>query len=73
MKGKIVLQVWLNNFILHLHKKRRNKKLSATKMKVMGIPWQSSGSEFTLPLPEAWVWTLVGELRSCKLRGMAKK
>ena len=30
------------------------------------MPWQSGASELALLLPEAWVQSLVGELRSCK-------
>ena len=32
-------------------------------------PWQSSGWDSVLSLPRAWVWSLVGELGSCKPRG----
>ena len=43
------------------------------KTRMRGIPWWSSGQGSTLPLQGAWVRSLVGELRSCKLRGKAKK
>ena len=33
----------------------------------VGFPWWSSGGYFELSLPGAWVWSLVGKLRSHKL------
>ena len=39
----------------------------------MGIPWWSSDWDSAFSLPRAQVQSLVGELRSQKLRGMAKK
>ena len=39
----------------------------------MRIPWESSGEDFVLPLPGAWVQPLVWELRSSKPQGTAKK
>ena len=36
------------------------------------IPWQSSGSESTLPQQGAQVWSLVGKLRSLKLPHVVK-
>ena len=40
----------------------------------VGIPWRSSGWDSAISLPpRAWVWSLVGELRSCKLCKVAKK
>ena len=38
-----------------------------------GIPWRSSGKDSELSLPWARVQSLVGELRSLKLRGAAEK
>ena len=40
---------------------------------VKEIPWQSSGYDSSRSLPRAWVQSLVGELRSRKLRVEAKK
>ena len=37
------------------------------------LPWRSSGSDSALPLQGPWVWSLVGELRSHKPQGAAKK
>ena len=34
------------------------------KKNVWGLPWQSSGWDFKLPLQGAWVWFVAGELRS---------
>ena len=38
-----------------------------------GLPWGSSGEDPALPPQEAWAWSLVRELRSHMLHGMAKK
>ena len=38
-----------------------------------GLPWRSSGQDSALPLRRARVRSLVRELGSHKLRGMAKK
>ena len=38
-----------------------------------GIPWQSGGEDSVLSLLKAWVQSLIGELRSCKLGSMAEK
>ena len=38
-----------------------------------GLPWWSSGWDSMIPLQGAWVWSLVGELRSHMLCGVAKK
>ena len=38
----------------------------------MGIPWQSSVEDYVISLLRVWVQSLVGELRSHKLRGMGK-
>ena len=37
-----------------------------------GVTWQSSGWDFVVSLPEAWVQSLFGELRSYKPHGVAK-
>ena len=37
----------------------REKKVEKN---AQGLPWGSSGSDSTLPMQEAWVWSLVGEL-----------
>ena len=47
--------------------------LDASKNAWEGLPWLSSGSDSTLPLQEAWVLSLAGELRSRLLCGVAKK
>ena len=39
----------------------------------LGLPWRSSGSHSALPLQGARVQSLVGELRSHMLCGVAKK
>ena len=39
----------------------------------MGVRWQSSGKDSELSLPRTWVQSLVRELRSRKLCGVAKK
>ena len=41
--------------------------------KEQGIPWWCSGQKFELPLQGPWVQSLVGELRSRKPCGTAKK
>ena len=38
-----------------------------------GIPWWSSKGDSLLLLPREWVQTLVGELKSSKPNGAAKK
>ena len=38
-----------------------------------GFPWQSSGYDSALPLQEAKVWPLLGEMRSHKPHSMAAK
>ena len=43
------------------------------KNKFDGLPWRSSGWDSVLPLQGAQAPSLVGELRSRKPRGMAKK
>ena len=43
------------------------------KIHIVGIPWRSSGWDSAFSLPRAWVQSLVGELRSHKPRGAAKK
>ena len=43
------------------------------KYEIVVIPWWSSGQASVLSLPRAWVQSLVGELRSRKPRGVAKK
>ena len=43
------------------------------KNQLLGISWWSSDQDSALSLPRAWVWFLIGELRSYKLQGMAKK
>ena len=43
------------------------------KITLVGSPWRSSGQESVLPLQGAWVQSLVRELRSRMLHGMAKK
>ena len=42
-------------------------------VKVSGLPWCSNGWDSVLPIQEVWVRSLVRELRSLMLRGMAKK
>ena len=37
------------------------------------LPWQPSAQDSELPLKGVGVWSLVGELRSCMLCGVAKK
>ena len=37
-----------------------------------GLPWQPSGQDSTFPLQGSWVWSLVGELRSCMPHDVAK-
>ena len=39
----------------------------------LGLPWWSSGKEYTLQLQGAWVQFLVRELRSCMAHDAAKK
>ena len=39
----------------------------------VGIPWRASGKDSGLSLPWPWVQSLVGELRSRKPQGTAKK
>ena len=39
----------------------------------MGLPWQPRGSDVMLPLQRAQVQSLVGELKSLVLHGVAKK
>ena len=41
--------------------------------KFSGLPWWSSGQDSVLSLQRSWVPSLVGELRSPKLCGAAKK
>ena len=31
----------------------------------LGLPWWSHSEDVALPLQRAWVWSVVGELRSC--------
>ena len=40
---------------------------------IPGLPWLSSDQDSVLPMQGAWVWSLVGELRSCMLHSLAKK
>ena len=40
---------------------------------IQEIPWRSSGEDLALSLTRARVQSLVGELRSHKLHGVAKK
>ena len=65
-----------NNFVrktsLSEKEKVRTRNMKIMK-KILGIPWQSSGQGSMLPLQGACVRSLVMELRSCKLRCMAKK
>ena len=42
-------------------------------MDLLGLPWRSTGWGSALPLQGVWVRSLVGELRSHMLRGVAKK
>ena len=37
------------------------------------LPWRFSGQDSRLPMQGAWVWSLVRELRSHMLQGVAKK
>ena len=49
-----------------------NDLIHFLKMYCARIPWRSSGLDSELPLQGAQVPSLVGELRSCMLRGAAK-
>ena len=42
------------------------------KLMIQGIPWRSSGQDSALSLPRAQVRSLVRELKSHKLRSVAK-
>ena len=53
--------------------KRRRRRRRTKKGPLAGIPWQASNQDSTLSLLGAWVQSLVQELRSRKLCGMAKK
>ena len=47
--------------------------IMVSRVHAQGIPWQSNGRVSALPLLGAQVWSLVGELRSHKPHGVAKK
>ena len=51
----------------------RDESALALKASALGIPWRSSCWESVLPLQGAPVPSLVGGLKSCMLRGAAKK
>ena len=56
-----------------LHIKNNLASRSQIKQYVGGHPWRSSGEDVVLPLQVVQVQALVGELRSHRLHGVAKK
>ena len=56
-----------------MNEKGMNESENPQWKEVGRILWQSSGWDLELSLPGAKVQTLVGELRSCKPGGVAKK